>query len=88
MFEGQETYAFPMSNKYILGLFTHCEEARKSAVEDGVEFVYLPEDEQKTVRLENVRNVLFQALLLDNVTVDNGKLFVDLNTIYCLGEVV
>ena len=30
--DGQETYAFIMSNKYILGLFTHCEAARKSVV--------------------------------------------------------
>ena len=33
--DGQETYAFIMSNKYILGLFTHCEAARKSVVPDG-----------------------------------------------------
>ena len=72
VYDGQKTYAFAMSNKYILGLFTHCEAARKSAVEDGVEFVHLPENEQKIVSLENVRNVLFQALLLDNVTVENG----------------
>ena len=39
-------------------------------VEDGVEFVHLPENEHKIVSLENVRNVLFQALLLDNVTVE------------------
>ena len=42
VYDGQKTYAFAMSNKYILGLFTHCEAARKSAVEDGVEFVHLP----------------------------------------------
>ena len=35
VYDGQKTYAFAMSNKYILGLFTHCEAARKSAVEDG-----------------------------------------------------
>lgn len=63
-YEGQETYAFPMSNKYILGLFTHCEAARKSVVESGVEYEYLAEEEQKILRLENVRDVLFQALLL------------------------
>lgn len=71
IYEGQETYGFIMSNKYILGLFTHCEAARKSVVEDGVEFGYLPEEEQRIVRLENVRNVLFQTLLLDNVIVEN-----------------
>lgn len=65
--EGQETYAFIMSNKYILGLFTHCEAARKSVVSDGVEYGHLTEQEQKVVLLENVGYVLFQALLLDDV---------------------
>ncbi len=39
--DGQETYAFIMSNKYILGLFTYCEAARKSVVSDGVEYGHL-----------------------------------------------
>ena len=84
VYDGQETYAFAMSNKYILGLFTHCEAARKSAVEDGVEFVHLPEEKQKIVRLENVRNVLFQALLLDNVTVENGLFHAQMCTVMLL----
>ena len=84
VYDGQETYAFAMSNKYILGLFTHCEAARKSAVEDGVEFVHLPENEQKIVSLENVRNVLFQALLLDNVTVENGLFHAQMCTVMLL----
>ena len=84
VYDGQKTYAFAMSNKYILGLFTHCEAARKSAVEDGVEFVHLPENEQKIVSLENVRNVLFQALLLDNVTVENGLFHAQMCTVMLL----
>ena len=84
VYDGQETYAFAMSNKYILGLFTHCEAARKSAVEDGVEFVHLPEEEQKIVRLENVRNVLFQTLLLDNVAVENGLFHAQMCTVMLL----
>lgn len=84
VYDGQETYAFAMSNKYILGLFTHCEAARKSAVEDGVEFVHLPEEEQKIVRLENVWNVLFQTLLLDNVAVENGLFHAQMCTVMLL----
>jgi len=49
--DGQETYAFIMSNKYILGLFTHCEAARKSVVSDGVEYGHLTEPEQRIVLL-------------------------------------
>lgn len=85
-YEGQETYAFIMSNKYILGLFTHCEAARKSVVSDGVEYGHLTEQEQKIVLLEDVRDVLFQALLLDDVEYGDGKLSTNLHTIYCLNE--
>ena len=83
---GQETYAFIMSNKYILGLFTYCEAARKSAAADGVEYGHLTEPEQKIVLLDGVGDVLFQALLLDDVEYGNGGLSANLYTIYCLNE--
>ena len=84
--DGQETYAFIMSNRYILGLFTHCEAARKSVVPDGVEYGHLTEQEQKIVLLDGVGDVLFQALLLDDVEYGNGELSANLYTIYCLNE--
>lgn len=84
--DGQETYAFIMSNRYILGLFTHCEAARKSVVMDGVEFGHLAEQEQKIVLLDGVGDVLFQALLLDNVEYGGNQLCANLHTIYCLNE--
>ena len=83
---GQETYAFIMSNKYILGLFTYCEAARKSVVSDVVEYGHLTEQEQKIVLLDGVGDVLFQALLLDDVEYGNGELSANLYTIYCLKE--
>jgi hypothetical protein len=83
---GQETYAFIMSNKYILGLFTYCEAARKSVVSDGVEYGHLTEQEQKFVLLDGVGDVLFQALLLDDVEYGNGEMSANLYTIYCLKE--
>ena len=84
--DGQETYAFIMSNRYILGLFTHCEAARKSVVMDGVEFGHLAEQEQKIVMLDGVKDVLFQALLLDDVEYEGHELSANLHTIYCLNE--
>lgn len=84
--DGQETYAFIMSNKYILGLFTHCEEARKSVVTDGVEYGHLTEQEQKIVLLNGVGDVLFQALLLDDVEYVGSELSANLHTIYCLNK--
>ena len=82
--DGRETYAFIMSNKYILGLFTHCEAARKSAVSDGVEYGHLTEQEQKIVLLDGVGDVLFQALLLDDVEYAGSEMSANLYTIYCL----
>ncbi len=84
--DGQETYAFIMSNKYILGLFTHCEAARKSVVPDGVEYGHLTEPEQRIVLLDGVGDVLFQALLLDDVEYAGNELSANLHTIYCLNE--
>lgn len=87
-YEGQETYAFIMSNKYILGLFTYCEAARKSAVLDGMEYGHLAKQEQKIVQLDSVENVMFQALLLDSIECGGMELSfsADLCTIYCLKE--
>ena len=84
VYKGKETYAFIMSNKYILGLFTFCEAARKSAVRDEVVNGRFAGQELGIVRLEAVRDVLFQALLLDIVEYDNGELSADLHTVYCL----
>lgn len=40
------------------------------------------EKEYGMVRLENVYNVLFQALLFDNIKVDGNKIYTDLYAIY------
>ena len=80
------SYAFIMSNKYILGLFTYCEAARKSVVPDGVEYGHLTKQEQKIVLLDGVGAVLFQALLLDDVEYGSHELSASLHTIYCLNE--
>ena len=84
--EGQETYAFIMSDRYILGLFAHCEAARKSAAVDGMEYGHLTEQEQKIVLLNGIKDVLFQALILDDVEYGSNELSANLHTIYCLNE--
>ena len=82
---GQETFVFPMSDKYILGLYTHCISARRAASADmdlpGTGF---SEKEQGIVSLAGVRDVLFQCLLFDTVKYGEGVLCADLCTIYCL----
>lgn len=83
-YKGQETYAFIMSNKYILGLFTYCEVARKTIATQNVELEHRTEKEQGIVTLNSVRNVMFQTLLLDSVEYAGGKFLANLHTIYCL----
>lgn len=85
-YNGQETYGFIMSNKYILGLFTYCEVARKAAFDDKGFYNYLLEKEFSILPKENVRDVLFQCLLLDNVKKDGNFMCADLCTIYCMQE--
>lgn len=81
--EGNETYAFLMSDKYILALYAHCLVARKEAAGVDVQIESFTEKEYGMVKLESVRDVLFQALLLDNVKFDNGKMYAELCTV-CL----
>ena len=83
-YQGEETYGFIMSNKYILGLFTCCEAARKSLAADGVGYAHLAEEEQRLALLDGVRDVLFQALLLDNVSMENQEIKADMCSIFLL----
>lgn len=86
-YDGQETFALPMSDKYILGLYTHCILARRETSADmdipGTDF---SEKEQSIVSLAGVRDVLFQCLLFDMIKYGEGVLCADLCTIYCLKE--
>lgn len=81
-YQGNETYAFPMSDKYIMALYTHCLVMRKEAALQEIQIAGFTEKEYGMVRLENVGDVLFQALLFDNILVENKKLNVELYTMY------
>ena len=61
-YEGRATYAFVMSDKYIMALYTHCLTARKAVAFENIELEGLSETELSVVKLEGVREVLFQAL--------------------------
>lgn len=83
-YQGAETYAFLMSDKYILALFTHCLVARK---EDACKYFYIEgftEKEYGMVRLEKVGDVLFQALILDNVSCQEKYMYAEFISIYCV----
>lgn len=65
-YQGNETYVFLMSDKYIMALYTHCLVARKEVAIQGMQIEGFTEKEYGMVRLDNVGEVLFQVLLLDN----------------------
>ena len=83
-YQGNETYAFLMSDKYIMALYTHCLVARKEYAFDSVKSNGLSDMELSMVKLEGVREVLFQALLLDDVKLEDGKMYAELCTVYLL----
>ena len=83
-YQGNETYAFPMSDKYIMVLYTHCLVARKEAAMKDVQMEGLTEKEYGLVRLENVGEALFQALLFDDIKTEYDKIYVELYTISIL----
>ena len=79
-YQGNETYAFPMSDKYIMALYTHCLVERKEAAIQGMQIEGFTEKEYGMVRLEKVGDVLFQTLLLDDLKFENGKIYAELCT--------
>ena len=83
-YQGNETYAFLMSDKYIMALYTHCLVARKEVAVQGVQIDGFTEKEHGMVRVENIGEVLFQALLLDSVRLNNAKMYAEFCTIYFL----
>ena len=83
-YQGNETYAFLMSDKYIMALYTHCLVARKEAAMQDMQVDGFTEKEYGMVRLENMGDVLFQALLLDDAKIECGRLYTDLCSIFIL----
>ena len=87
-YQGNETYAFLMSDKYIMALYTHCLVARKKAAMEEIQIEGFTEKEYGMVRLRNVGDVLFQALLLDNVRFEDDKICTEFCTCFWgLGKV-
>ena len=83
-YQGNETYAFLMSDKYIMALYTHCLVLRKEAAMQEMQIEGFTEKEYGMVRLENVGEVLFQALLFDDIKTEYDKIYVELYTISIL----
>ena len=72
-----------MSNPYIMGLYCECESARADAAVN----TEVDEDDsiyKKIIGLANIKEVLFQCLLLDDVWEYDGMICAKLYTIYVI----
>ena len=67
-----------------MALYTHCLVARKEAALQGIQIEGFTEKEYGMVRLENVGDVLFQALLLDNISCKKENIYAEFISIYCV----
>ena len=65
-----------------MALYTHCLVARKEAAMQGMQIEGFTEKEYGMIRLENVCDVLFQALLLDDIVIIDRKIYMKLYSIY------
>ena len=88
VYEDKETYAFPLSGKHIInGLYLMSIMYRKAmAFQEMPDFITQPEH-QEIFQLSDIRKVLFQCLLLDDMRMtDAGQFQARLHTIYLLKE--
>ena len=79
-YQGNETYAFLLSDKYIMALYTHCLVARKEAALQKKQIEGYTEKEDGMVSLVKVWDVLFQALLLDDIRLEDDKMYAEFCT--------
>lgn len=80
-----DAYGFILSNKYILGLFKYCREARRDIAMEAHE---IPENTntiiQRLINMDDLE-VLSHCLLLDDVWVENDLIGAKMYTIFKLG---
>lgn len=79
-YQGNETYVFLLSDKYIMALYTHCLVARKEAALQKMQIEGFTEKEYGMVSLVKVWDVLFQALLLDDIRLEDDKMYAEFCT--------
>ena len=82
-YKGEDAYGLILSNKFIMGLHCICEAAR---AEYAVGMTVTEADAMymKAMALLNIKEVIFQCLLLDDVKEEDGMIAASLYTIYVL----
>lgn len=86
-YNGNETYAFVMSDKYIMALYTYCLVVRKEMASLDVAFEGITEKEYGMIRLKNVRNILFQTLLLEYIKTEDNMMYAEFCTMYLFNKI-
>ena len=86
-YNGRDTYAFMMSNAYILGLFCTCESCRAAIALQTEEKINESDTrERKLLALANMKEVLFQCLLLDDVWNSENLICAKMYTVYFIDK--
>ena len=86
MYLNNDAFGFILSNKYILGLYKYCREARRDIAMEANE---IPENTntiiQRLINMDNLE-VLSHCLLLDDVWIENNLIGAKMYTIFKLGN--
>lgn len=84
-YQGKDTFAFPMSGKHIInGLYLMCLMHRKSLAGTEAPDFLTQGRHLQIFRLEEIRKVLFQCLLLDDMHLKDGLFEAKFYTVYLL----
>ena len=85
IYEGKETYAFPLSGKHIInGLYLLSIMNRKNLAVQDVPFYIEGAVQKQIYHLVDIRAVLFQCLLLDDIHPVDGLFEAKIYTVYLL----
>lgn len=82
-YKGEDTYGFLFSNKYILGLFTMCMSQRTQLAID-YEIRDMNSDIEHLIMLDQIKEVLFSCLILDDIKIEKNLVVANLYTIYII----
>ena len=79
-----ETFAFPVSNHYLKGLYRNCDKARSHVTDDNLKFKKFSYDEFETINLLNIKDSLIKALLLDDINYEKGEFIANMSSVLVL----
>ena len=82
-YKGEDTYGFLFSNKYILGLFTMCMSQRTQLAID-YEIRDMNSDIEHLIMLDQIKEVLFSCLIMDDIKIEKNLVVANLYTIYII----